>query len=71
MTRVEKTMHDQIKHDLDSTETAVRLMAMPAELATLVAQWKAARGSEALPTIQEDLKANNRPPHKPKASIRY
>jgi hypothetical protein len=71
MTRVEKTMHDQIKHDLDSTETAVRLMAMPAELATLVAQWKAAGGSEALPTIQEHLKANNRPPHKPKASIRY
>ena len=43
----------------------------PHTRATLVAQWKAAGGSEALPTIQEHLKANNRPPHKPKASIRY
>jgi hypothetical protein len=64
-------MHDQIKHDLDSTEAALRLMAMRAELATVVAEWKAAGGSESLPTIQERLKAKSRPPQKPKASIRH
>ena len=42
MTCVEATMHDQIEHDLDSTEAALRLMAMRGELATLVAEWKAA-----------------------------
>ena len=71
MTRVEATMHDQIKHDLDSTEAALRLMAMRAKLATLVAEWKAAGGNEPLPTIQERLKAKNWPPEKPKASIRH
>jgi chorismate mutase len=69
MTRVEATMRDQIKHDLDSTEAALRLMAMRAELAALVAEWKAAGGSELLPTIQERLKAE-KPPQKPKTSIR-
>jgi hypothetical protein len=68
MTRVEATMHDQIKHDLDSTEAALRLMAMRTELATLVAEWKAAGGSEPLPTIQERLRAK-KPPEK-KAPIR-
>ena len=42
MTCVEATMHDQIERDLDSTEAALRLMAMRGELATLVAEWKAA-----------------------------
>jgi hypothetical protein len=68
MVRVEDTMHDQIRHDLDSTESALRLMAMRTEMAALVADWKAAGGSESLPTIQERLKANNRPVQKPKAS---
>jgi hypothetical protein len=36
MVRVEDTMHDQIRHDLDSTESALRLMAMRTELAALV-----------------------------------
>jgi chorismate mutase len=69
MTRVEATMRDQIKHDLDRTEAALRLMAMRAELATLVAEWKAAGGSELLPTIRERLKAE-KPPQKPKTSFR-
>ena len=60
MVRVENAMHDQIRHDLDSTECALQLMAMRKELAALVAEWKAAGGSEPLPTIQERLKANNR-----------
>ena len=57
MERVEKAMHDQIQLDLDSTETALQLMAMRKELAVLVAEWKAAGGSEPLPSIQERLKA--------------
>jgi chorismate mutase len=65
MVRVEETMHEQIRHDLDSTEAALRLMAMRAELAALVAEWKAAGGSEHLPTIEERLKTNNRPAQKP------
>ena len=65
MVRVEDTMHEQIRHDLDSTEAALRLMAMRAELAALVAEWKAAGGSEHLPTIEERLTANNRSAQKP------
>jgi low affinity Fe/Cu permease len=52
MVRVEETMHERIRHDLDSTEAALRPMAMRPEVATLVAEWKAAGGSEQLPTIE-------------------
>jgi chorismate mutase len=67
MPRVEKTMHDQIRNDLDCTESALQLMAMRTELAALVAQWKAAGGSDPLPTIEERLKANKRPAERPKS----
>jgi chorismate mutase len=70
MVRVEDAMRDQIRHDLDSTESALQLMAMRTELAALVADWRAAGGSEPLPTIQERLKANNRPAQKPKTATR-
>jgi hypothetical protein len=70
MVRVEDAMRDQIRRDMDSTEAALRLMAMRTELAALVAEWKAAGGSEPLPTIQERLKANNRPAQKPKTATR-
>jgi chorismate mutase len=70
MVRVEDAMRDQIRHDLDSTESALQLMAMRTQLAALVADWKAAGGSEPLPTIQERLKANNRPAQKPKTATR-
>ena len=71
MVRVEDTMHEQIRHDLDSTEAALRLMAMRTELATLVAEWKAAGGSEHLPTIEERLKANNRSAQKPTTATHH
>ena len=71
MLRVEDTMRDQIRHDLDSTESALRLMAMRKELAALVAEWRAAGGSDPLPTIEERLKANNRPARKPKTVARH
>ena len=70
MVGVEDAMHDQIRNDLDSTESALRLMAMRKELAALVAEWKAAGGSDPLPTIEERLKANNRPAQKPKTATR-
>ena len=60
MVRVEDAMHGQIKRDLDSTDSALRLMTLRTEMAALVAEWKAAGGSEPLPTIQERLSANNR-----------
>ena len=62
MTCVEDAMRDQIKHDLDCTESALRLMAMRTEMAALVAEWKAAGGSEPLPTIRERLSANSPAP---------
>lgn len=70
MVRVESIMHDRIRNDLDCTESALQLLAMRKELAALVAEWKAAGGSEALPTIQERLRGNNRPAQKPKAATR-
>ena len=66
MMRVEEAMHDQIRHDLDCTESALRLMALRTEMVALVAEWRAAGGSESLPTTQECLKTNNRPAQKPK-----
>ena len=68
MTREEDAMRDEIKHDLDCTESALRLMAMRTEMAALVAEWKAAGGSEPLPTIQERLSANYRLAQKPKTA---
>jgi len=65
MVRAQETMHDQIRNDLDCTESALQLMAMRTQLARLVAEWKAAGGSDPLPTIEERLKANNRPAQKP------
>jgi chorismate mutase len=70
MMGVEDAMRDQIRHDLDSTEAALQLMAMRTELAALVADWKAAGGSDPLPTIQERLKANKRPAERPKTATR-
>jgi hypothetical protein len=66
MVRVEETMHDQIRRDLDATDAALRLMAMRKALALLVADWRTAGGSERLPTIRERLKQSHRPPQKPK-----
>ena len=71
MTRVRDAMCDQIKHDLDCTESALRLMAMRTEMAALVAEWKAAGGSEPLPTIRERLSANHRSAQKPKTATHH
>jgi hypothetical protein len=70
MMRIERAMRDQIKHDLDCTGSALRLMALRTEMIALVSEWRAAGGSEPLPTTQERLKANNRPAQKPQAVTR-
>jgi hypothetical protein len=44
MLKIEELIRDQISLDLDCSESALRLMAMRAELAALVGQWKAAGG---------------------------
>jgi hypothetical protein len=68
MVRVEAVMRNQINHDLDCTEAGTRLMAMRAEMASLIADLKAAGGVDPLPTVEERLKENYRPPQKPKIS---
>jgi hypothetical protein len=71
MARVEDAMRDQIKRDLDCTVSALRLLALRTEMARLVAVWKAAGGSEPLPSIKERLSANNRSAQKPKTASRH
>ncbi|WP_316193009.1 hypothetical protein [Bradyrhizobium sp. SZCCHNRI1029] len=39
-------------------------MAKRAELLVLVGEWKTARGSDRLPTVERRLKENHRPPEK-------
>jgi len=62
MMRTEEIMRDQIKRDLDCAEAALRLLKMRTEMAVLVADWRAAGGSERLPTVRERLTANSRSP---------
>ena len=64
MMDVEATMRDQVNRDLDCTEASLRLMAKRAELLVLVGEWKAAGGGDRLPTVEERLKENHRPPEK-------
>jgi hypothetical protein len=70
MMRVEDTMRDQIRRDLDSTDSALQLLEMRKQLTFLVVEWRAAGGTEPLPTIQERLKINHRPAKEPKAAPR-
>ena len=56
MARVEETMRNRINQDLDCTESALRLMALRADILLLVDEWKVAGGSDRLPTVEERLK---------------
>ena len=53
----EVSIRDQVNHDLDCTESSLRLMGMRAELG----EWKAAGGSDRLPTVAERLTEDYRP----------
>jgi chorismate mutase len=68
MPRVEAIVRDRINHDLDCTEAGMRLMAVRTELASLIAELKAAGGVDPLPTVEERLRANYRPLQKPKVT---
>ena len=61
MTEVEAAIRNQVKHDLDCTEAATRLMAMRQELAALIGDWKAAGGGDRLPTVEVRPTENHRP----------
>jgi hypothetical protein len=56
MSDIEAAVRDQVNRDLDCTADAQRLMAMRAELAGLIGRWKAAGGSERLPSVREPRK---------------
>jgi len=64
MSELEGAIRNQIKHDLDCTESAMRLMAMRQELAALIGDWKAAGGREQLPMVEVRPKENHRSPDK-------
>jgi hypothetical protein len=64
MMDAEAIIRDQVNHDLDWTEASLRLMAKRTELLVLLGEWKAAGGSNRLPTVEERLKENHRPPEK-------
>ena len=64
MIGVEATMRDQVNRDRDCTEASLRLMAKRAELLVLLGEWKAAGGSDRLPTVEERLTENHRLPEK-------
>jgi hypothetical protein len=61
MIEVEAAIRNQVKHDLDCTEAATRLMAMRQELVALIGDWKAAGGGDRLPTVEVRPKENHRP----------
>jgi hypothetical protein len=64
-------IRDQVNHDCDCTDSALRLMAMRQEMSALVAEWTLLGGADRLPTIQERLRENYRPVQKPKASQKH
>lgn len=73
MMELEAVIRGQIALDLDCTKSALRLMAMRQELSVMVDEWKAAGGSDRLPTVQERLKGKLSPDsasEKPKRSAR-
>ena len=60
MLDTEASIRDQVNHDRDCTETALRLMGLRQELTALVREWSLLGGGERLPTIQERLRENYR-----------
>jgi hypothetical protein len=63
-------IRDQVNHDRDCTESALRLMAMRQEMTALVEEWTQLGGADRLPTIQERLRENYRPVQKPRSPSR-
>ena len=64
MMKIEVAVRDLVNRDLDCTEASLGLMAKRVELQVLLGEWKAAGGSDRLPTVKERLKQNHRPQDK-------
>lgn len=60
MIEAEAAVREQVKQGLDCAESATRLIAMRRELVVLIDDWKAAGGTDRLPTVQERLKSSPR-----------
>jgi hypothetical protein len=56
MLQLEAVVRDQINRDRDCTESALRLMAMRAQMRTMVHEWTQLGGIADLPTVEERLK---------------
>jgi hypothetical protein len=67
MLDMEASIRDQISHDRDCTDAALRLMDMRRELTALVREWSLLGGGERLPTIQQRLRENYRAVQKPRS----
>jgi hypothetical protein len=61
MLSVEASIREQIKRDLDCTQSSLQLMAMRREMITLIAERDALGGRETCPNITERLRENYRP----------
>jgi hypothetical protein len=61
MLRAEDAIRDQVNHDRDCTETALRLMAMRTTMTALVREWTRLGGIAHLPTVEERLKEKRGP----------
>jgi hypothetical protein len=57
---MEASIRDQVNHDRNCTDSALRLMGLRQELTALVREWSLLGGGERLPTIQERLRENYR-----------
>jgi len=61
-------IREQVNHDLDCTEAALRLLAMRTDLSALLREWKAAGGGDRLPTIRERPMKRHWPVQRSKAA---
>jgi hypothetical protein len=64
MLDVEAAIRDQIKRDLDCTESSLQLMGMRREIIGLISERNALGGRESCPNITERLRENYRPVRK-------
>jgi hypothetical protein len=67
MLDMEASIRDQVNHDRDCTDSALRLMEMRQELTALVREWSLLGGGGLLPTIQQRLRENHRAVQKPES----
>jgi hypothetical protein len=64
MLDVEVAIRDQIRRDLDCTESSLRLMRMRKDIVRLIGERDALGGRESCPNIAERLRENYRPVRK-------